>query len=206
MNRRHLFLFCHRNTDIKIAREQSSTHPSAMTVIIEPDLPGKSEASQMLWLGSAYADAAKVLVESMLADDFGQHHANVRVILHLCRHALELFLKGAIGSRTGCVPRGTHRLATLFDQYKILYPSKEHHFSFPFSEQVFFKDDMFPETIEQFHRTHDQRFRYPSDTKGNPFDGFDIFDLSKQAEAIADFWQRLHLIGIGIAWDDTFDS
>lgn len=160
----------------------------------------------MLWLGSAYADAARVLVEAMVADDFDRHHANVRVILHLCRHALELFLKGAIGLSTGSVLRGTHRLGTLFDQYKTLYPSRKYHFPFPFPEQVFFTDDMFPETVEQFHRTHDQRFRYPSDTKGNTFDGFETFDLSTQAEAIADFWQRLHLIGIGIAWNDTFDT
>ncbi|QCP54493.1 hypothetical protein FAZ95_36980 [Trinickia violacea] len=177
-----------------------------MSVNIEPDLPGKSEASQMLWLASAYADAAKVLAESMAADGFGQHHANVRVILHLCRHALELFLKGAIGRSTGSVPRGTHRLATLFQQYKSLYPSRDYHFAFPFPEQVFLTDDMFPETVEQFHRTHDQRFRYPSDNKGNPFDGFDSFDVSTQVEAIADFWQRLHLIGTGIAWKDTFDG
>ncbi|CAG4891044.1 hypothetical protein [Paraburkholderia saeva] len=177
-----------------------------MSVKIEPDLPGNSEASQMIWLASAYADAAKVLAESMLTNDFAQHHANVRVILHLCRHALELFLKGAIGLSTGSVPRGTHRLATLFDQYKTLYPSRNYHFAFPFPEQVFFTDDMFPETIEQFHRTHDQRFRYPSDIKGNVFEGFEPFDVNTQAEAIANFWQRLHLIGTGIAWNDTFDA
>ncbi|WP_157645076.1 hypothetical protein [Burkholderia ubonensis] len=177
-----------------------------MSVKIEPDLPGKSEASQMLWLGSAYASAAKVLVESMVEEKFDQNHANVRVILHLCRHALELFLKGAIGLSTGDIPGNTHRLAPLFDQYKILYPSGKYQFSFPFSEQVFLADDMFPETIESFHRTHDQRFRYPSDSKGNVFDGFETFDLSSQAEAIADFWQRLHLIGTGLAWEDTFDA
>ncbi|WP_175695623.1 hypothetical protein [Burkholderia ambifaria] len=177
-----------------------------MSVKIEPDLPGKSEASQMLWLGSAYASAAKVLVESMAEDKFDQNHANVRVILHLCRHALEIFLKGAIGLSTGNIPRNTHRLASLFDQYKILYPSGKYHFAFPFSEQVFLADDMFPETIESFHRTHDQRFRYPSDSKGNVFDGFEIFDLSSQVDAIADFWQRLHLIGTDLAWKDTFGA
>ncbi|CAN7800383.1 hypothetical protein LJR022_009813 [Paraburkholderia hospita] len=177
-----------------------------MSVHIEPDLPGNSESSQMMWLASAYADAAKVLVESMLANNFSQHHPNVRVILHLCRHALELFLKGAIGLSTGVVPRGTHRLAELFARYKILYPSSKYHFPFPFPDQVFFTDDMFPETIEPFHRTHDQRFRYPSDVKGTPFGGFDIFDLPVQAEAIADFWQRLHLIATGLAWNDTFDT
>lgn len=128
------------------------------------------------------------------------------MILHLCRHALELFLKGAIGLSTGNVPRSTHRLAKLFDQYKALYPSRKYHFSFPFPEQVFFTEDRFPEAIEPFHGTHDQRFRYPSDTKGNFFDGFDTFDLGTQAEVIANFWQRLHLIGTEIAWRDTFDG
>lgn len=159
----------------------------------------------MLWLGSSYAEAAKFLVESMLSDDFARNHANVRVILHLCRHALELFLKGAIGMSTGRIPRDTHQLAILFDQYKTLYPSKKYHFSFPFPDQVFLKEDLFPETIEQFHRTHDQRFRYPTDNRGNLFDGFETFDLDTQAEAIADFWQQLHIIGVGIAWNDTFD-
>ncbi|WP_321958121.1 HEPN domain-containing protein [Paraburkholderia bannensis] len=176
-----------------------------MSENIEPDLPGKSEASQMLWLSSAYAEAARVLVESMVADDFGRYHANVRVIMHLCRHALELFLKGAIGLAQGNIPRRTHDLSSLFEQYKALYPSSRYHFPFPFPEQVFLSDDFFPETIAQFHKTHDQRFRYPSDFKGNPFDNFESFDFTQQAEAIGNFWQQLHLIGVGIAWNDTFD-
>jgi len=177
----------------------------AMDSKIEPDLPGKSEASQMLWLSSAYADAAKSLVELMREDKFYPHHANVRVILHLCRHALELFLKGAIDLHDGNIPRSTHRLAVLFEKYKILYPAEKYHFPFPFPEQLFFVDDLFPETVENFHRTHDQRFRYPSDSKGNVFDRFETFDLSVQAEVIVDFWQKLHLIGTEIAWRDTFD-
>lgn len=158
----------------------------------------------MLWLGSAYAEAAKILARSMINDDFGQQHSNVRVIMHLCRHALELFFKGAIGFATGRIPRKTHRLATLFDKYKSIYTEPEYHFNFPFPDQVFLVDDFFPETVEQFHRTHDQRFRYPADSKGDVFDGYESFNIPEQAEAIEEFWQSLHLIGVRIAWGDTF--
>ncbi|WP_150584296.1 hypothetical protein [Pandoraea communis] len=126
-------------------------------------------------------------------------------ILHLCRHSLELYFKGAIGYTREEIPRNSHRLSYLFDRFKLLYPSPEYLPELPFDEEVFRTDDFFPESLEPFHRTHDQRFRYPSDTKGQPFDAFRPYDVDEKAELIAKFWQSLVIIVLEITGRERAD-
>jgi hypothetical protein len=66
---------------------------------IEAWVPGKTVAIKMLWLSDAYAEGAVVLCEAVAANDFNRQFTNSRVVLHLCRHAAELFYKGAIGAK-----------------------------------------------------------------------------------------------------------
>lgn len=49
-----------------------------------------------LWLSRAYLEAASCLCHNMLEGDFTSQYSSSRVILHLARQGIELFLKGAI--------------------------------------------------------------------------------------------------------------
>ena len=104
---------------------------------IEPWDDSQSDASRMLWLSTAYAEGATILSESLVEDGFQSRHESTLVILHLCRHAYELFLKGAISSKTGKPPAKTHRLDVLHARYRSLYPLDRYQIDAPFSSQVF---------------------------------------------------------------------
>ena len=78
---------------------------------------GKASSTSLVWLSLAYAEAAKVLCNALVAEDYSRQFTSTRVILHLCRHAAELFLKGAIESKTGKRAPATHRLDRLFEMY-----------------------------------------------------------------------------------------
>lgn len=79
---------------------------------LEPGIPGKLPSTSLVWLSLAYAEAAKVLCDALVAEDYSRQFTSTRVILHLCRHAAELFLKGAIESKTGKRAPATHRLVS----------------------------------------------------------------------------------------------
>jgi hypothetical protein len=172
---------------------------------IGPRIPGKTSAHQMLWLADAYAEAAKVLSDSLVSDDFTRQYSSTRVIIHLCRHATELYLKGAIGAKTGRVAPKTHRLDQLYKQYISLYPHNHHQFEVPFSRQILTGDDgLFPGTLEEYQKTHDQRFRYPVDNSGKSFLEFDKFDVIAYAESVAEFRQIINLLVARIEWPAGF--
>jgi hypothetical protein len=169
--------------------------------LIEPWLPGSTPASQMLWLSSSYAEAARVLCEAMETEDFTPQYTSTRVVLHLCRHATELYLKGAIGVKTGRLPTNSHRLDHLYAQYKALYPQADLHFDVPFSRQLLMSDDdLFPGTLESYQKTHDQRYRYPIDSKGMPFHESEPFDIPAYKKIVNDFWQSLNMLVVRIDW------
>jgi hypothetical protein len=48
----------------------------------------------MLWMSNSYAEAASVLCDQLASDDFSRQYTSALVVLHLCRHATELYLKG----------------------------------------------------------------------------------------------------------------
>lgn len=130
-------------------------------------------------MADAYAKAAEVLCTALIDDEYERAYTSTRVVLHLCRHGTELFLKGAIAARTNVPPRRTHRLERLYAEYKQLFPRDKHQVHFPFPDQAFeHEDGLFPGTLEDYQRTHDQRFRYPVDTTGRPFDDHEAFDVA----------------------------
>ncbi|RJF95263.1 hypothetical protein D3871_17640 [Noviherbaspirillum saxi] len=173
---------------------------------IDPWVPGSTSAGQMLWLANAYAEGAEVLADALVTDDFTRQFTSTRVVLHLCRHAAELYLKGAIGVATNQPPLATHRLDQLYAQYVLLYPQEHHWLEVPFSRQVLSADEgLFPGTMEEYQRTHDQRFRYLTDTKGKPFMEFEKFDVRAYAEAITSFRQALSILVARIEFPCGFD-
>ncbi|AZG08474.1 hypothetical protein EGT29_11750 [Pigmentiphaga sp. H8] len=154
---------------------------------VEPGIYGKGEAEKMLWLASAYAQGAEVLVNSMLDDQYQADHAQWLVVSHLCRHALELYLKGCIGIATGAIPRSTHRIDQLLKDYNKHYCDSFYIFNFLVEDWVYRDTDLFPETLEELRRTHDQRYRYISDKNGIDFVGFSDFNLREKSDAVKRF-------------------
>jgi hypothetical protein len=163
---------------------------------IEPWIPGKTDSAKMLWLSDSFAEAASVLCEAMVEDTYERQYTNTRVILHLCIHALELYFKGAIAAKTRKHPPKTHRLDVLHSQYRDCYPSERHAVDAPFPDQVF--EDallgLFPGSLEDYQRSHDQRYRYPTDAIGQPFEEREPFDPLTHRDAIANFRSQINLM------------
>ncbi|KWD80581.1 hypothetical protein WL71_20260 [Burkholderia ubonensis] len=113
----------------------------------------------------------------MSEGSFSSQYSSSRVILHLARQGIELFLKGAIGavSEHDSVPM-THDLNRLFMEYRRLYPELRFSFEVPSRFSVSPNFDLFPDDQKKFHSTLDQRHRYPSDRNGNTFATKEVFD------------------------------
>lgn len=174
---------------------------------LQPRLPGKSPARQMLWLANSYAEGAMLLAQALATGNFTRQYSCSRVVLHLCRQAIELYFKGAIGAKTGKVPGNSHRLDKLYALYLPLYPRDHQQFDIPFSRQVLAgDDDLFPGTMVEYLRTHDQRFRYPTDNNGVPFDESEVFDVNAYAIAVADFRQSISILVARIEFPGGFDE
>lgn len=168
--------------------------------VLEPWLPGETPAVQMLWLALSYAEGAVVLSEALREDDFVQQYTSALVVMHLCRHAVELFLKGAIGKKHGVTPTG-HRLDVLYEHYRSYYPAEKYALEVPpFLRPALEKDDgLFPGALSEFQKTHDQRYRYPTDLSGKALDrrGED-FDISLYIRTVSDLRQKLNTLLVQI--------
>lgn len=142
----------------------------------------------MLWLADAYAEGALVLCNAMAEDDYQRQYTNTRVILHLCRHATELFFKGAVLHKTRRQPPKTHRLDKLYAEYRRHYPDEKWQLDLPFPTEAFNPDKgLFPDLLDEYTKTHDQRFRYPTDADGKPFEDKECFDIKAYQDAIDRF-------------------
>lgn len=127
------------------------------------------------WLARAYLEGSRVLCQALIDDEFSAEYTNTRVILHLARQAVELFLKGAIAVATDRAAPNTHRLDQLEREYERLFPAAHLRFVMPFGIESCGSEDPFPEVTEQYHKTLDQRYRYPGDRAGNTFDAVEGF-------------------------------
>lgn len=140
------------------------------------ELAGRPEWDRSFWLSRAFLEASRCLCQSILGGDFSSQYSSSRVIFHLARHGVELFLKGAIGARSGCPIPPTHDLEKLFSEYRHFYPQLVFSFELPPHFHINMNLELFPEDQDRFHSTLDQRYRYPSDKKGNTFATTEVFD------------------------------
>lgn len=160
-----------------------------MNMIHSSRFQGLSVVDRYFFLARGYLEGSRVLCEAMLNDDFTPQFSNSQVILYLCRHAVELFLKGAIASVPDEQPPQTHNLKHLVDEYERVLPNQNYRFAIPFVVEVSGSLDLFAELEENHHKTLGQRYRYPTDRNGKPFsepEGFlpavflsDLINLSK---------------------------
>jgi hypothetical protein len=142
------------------------------------DFGGLGRVEQYFALASAYLEGSRRLTILMLRPTDTSGYADTRVILHLCRQALELFLKGTIYGITGVrysptrKEGGPHNLHALHAKYESVLLGPHFHFDLPFGFEILGKSDdrddkrMTPGT---YHATLDQRHRFPDDIQGNLF-------------------------------------
>ncbi len=140
-----------------------------MAMIHSAAFQGLEIEDQYFFLARGYLEGSRVLCEAMLYDDYASQYSHSRVILHLCRHAVELFLKGAISSATKSQPPKTHHLANLVAEYERALPGPEFRFDVPFGIESPGTPDFFDDLVDSHHKTLDQRYRYPTDRNGKPF-------------------------------------
>ena len=146
------------------------------------ELASLQEWDRSFWLSRAYIDASRCLCTSMLSGEFTSQYSSSRVILHLARQGIELFLKAALGA-TSSAPL-THDLDRLFLEYRRAYPALIFDFKIPARFGVHTTFDLFPENHRSFHATLDQRHRYPADRVGNSFTTRETFDPKETLEEL----------------------
>ena len=131
------------------------------------------------WLSRAFVEASCVLCSSMLDGGFSSQYSSSRVVLHLARQGIELFLKAAISAATIRPPQLNHNLNKLLSEYRRLYPDARFDFQLPSFFEVNPNRDLFEAYEIQsvyFHATLDQRHRYPADSAGKHFATPEVFD------------------------------
>lgn len=104
-----------------------------------------SVPDQYFSLARSYLEGSRVLCEAMVNDDYTPQYSNSRVILHLCRHAIELFLKGAISKARNRQPPKTHNLVNLVGEYEQALPGENFRFEVPFGVEALGNLALFPE-------------------------------------------------------------
>lgn len=171
---------------------------------IEAWIPGSSPEIQMLWLSNAYSEAAEILCNALVENQFTRQYQSTRVVLHLCRHSAELFFKGAIAHASKAPAPTHHDLAKLHEEYTNYYPSEKHMIHLPFSAQVLDAEPgLFPGSLEAFRRTHDQRYRYITDKSGKAFE-LEAFDAANAQTAIDLFHHEIGMMVARITFGGTW--
>jgi hypothetical protein len=148
------------------------------------------------WLSRAFLEASHSLCTSMLAGDFSSQYSSSRVILHLARHGIELFLKAAIDGATQQDSARGHNLSKLLSEYERLYPDNRFRFQLPAQFDINPNRDLFEQDIEAdyFHSTLDQRHRYPADRTGQDFATREIFDPTATLREIEELSRSLKIL------------
>ncbi|MCK9388531.1 MAG: hypothetical protein M0Q22_09100 [Sulfuritalea sp.] len=140
-----------------------------MVMIHSSEFQGLSVADRYFSLARGYLEGSRVLCEAIDKDDYAPQYSHTRVVLHLCRHAVELFLKGAIAYATNAQPLQTHHLGNLITEYERVLPDPMFLIEIPFGVDASGTPDFFDDRADQLHKTLDQRYRYPTDRSGNVF-------------------------------------
>ncbi|MES2939200.1 MAG: hypothetical protein V4864_16055 [Pseudomonadota bacterium] len=167
-------------------------------ILIEARLPGDDNWSNMLFLASAYAEAAEVLCSALQEDDYAQQYTSTMVIRQLCRHAIELFLKGAIGMKSGHV-LATHRLDRLYPEYTRLYPNDVFHFTMPIPKELLSSEDFFADELESYQRDDAEKYRYPASRQGQSFASMSAFDVGEEMKVIENLRSAINHLGFQLA-------
>ena len=101
-------------------------------MVSESDLASLSIPLRFLSRSDAYLDSASRLCTVLKRSPKKSNYDRGSVVLFLTRHAIELFLKGAILERKPNEKLGNHDIEVLSRRYKKLYPGMKYEFHAPF--------------------------------------------------------------------------
>ena len=156
-------------------------------MVVESDLASVSIPRRFLSRSDAYLDSASRLCTVLKRSPRKINYDRGSVVLYLMFHAIELFLKGAILARNSKEKLISHDIQVLSTRYKHLYQGKKYEFHAPFisRDKVDLSDLYSPEDIEEVNsfikeserkNPSDQRYRYPENQDGQPWDGLVGFE------------------------------
>jgi hypothetical protein len=158
------------------------------------DTESLSSPEQFADLANAYLDSAILLCSETIKGTFSATFSRGRVVLFLSLHSVELFLKGAILKRSPSAALNTHVLRELQRTYNELYPEDQFRWELPFRIEYLGFTAQEVKTMLKRERPLDQMYRYPSDSKGNPWRGiigFEAKDFLSKLENIKEDFCRL---------------
>jgi hypothetical protein len=157
------------------------------------DIENLSSPEQFADLANAYLDSSILLCSEMSQGSFSTTFSRGRVVLFLSLHSVELFLKGAILKRSSSAALNTHILRDLHSTYSQLYPEDKFRWTIPFRTEYLGFTAQEVEKLLKRERPLDQMYRYPSDSKGNPWRGIIGFEakvfLGKLENIREDLWR-----------------
>jgi hypothetical protein len=126
-------------------------------------------------LARAYLEASIVLCKGMLHETYRARFSNSRVILHLCHHAIELFLKAAIMTKMNGALANTHNLHDLYEKYQKSFEDLQFRFSMPFGLEAMPPLKLSPEMTANYFGQLDECYRYTLNKKLASFAGIEGF-------------------------------
>jgi len=151
-------------------------------MVFESDLASLTIPLKFVSLSDAYLDSASRLCTVLKRSPKKSNYVRGCVVLYLRDHAIELFLKGAILEREPNKKLLYHDIQDLSKIYNDLYEQDEYEFHAPFISRK--KGDLSefysPEDIEkvknhikksEWKNPSEQRYRYPGNREGQPWDG-----------------------------------
>ena len=161
------------------------------------ELTGIETPQQFCIFAYAFLDSAEALNKSLVVSNQAKNFLLGNPVLYLTRHAVELFLKGAILTRDE-MKRPHHELETLADQYEDLFADDSRFtWNVPFRVQVVGFD---AEQVDGVRKEHlrrypaDQLLRYPADRAMKPWNLVSAFDavlFERQLVSIRTDFERL---------------
>jgi hypothetical protein len=146
------------------------------TTVVDDNIGDYSKTQLFFRLAIGYADTSYHSVQSMLAGSLPSTFAHAQAMHFLFEHAVELFLKGAICKSTGEI-KITHNLERSYHRYRNLYPKK----TFELSGRIL---DMVKTNPNS---PHSEFPRFPTDTCGNVWRGYNAYTLEEWRTEIEHF-------------------
>lgn len=155
-------------------------------MVHDSEIASVSVPLQFLAFSDAYLDSASRLCVVLKRSPRKSTYVRGSVVLYLTFHAIELFLKAAILEKSPNERFGNkHDIEVLSIRYAKLYPKRKYAFNAPFTKVETDFTGLTPDIIKELKivikdmirkNPTDQRYRYPRNREGLPWDGADGFE------------------------------
>ena len=143
---------------------------------IQQEIQPEDVPDEIFRLSDAYLDAAERLNDQIVRGDWESSTQRGQVILFLAFHAVELSLKGCIKTVQPSEISMHHTLPKLVERLNSLVPGLNYQAPFSYAEPTSQPTAKMRAMMEESDRMAHQRFRYPTNNNGNPWE--DVFGFS----------------------------